>query len=145
MGKGYWTQSGWMDEDWLAGYNRALDKGRGDEYLADSTKKYGPDKSGEVKNTMTKLNGPACAAIIVGIWGHEPKREGEFPLAYLVGLPCGTHGDGEAITSRIAYREVDYGDHRLGFFDIFIMVDGDERQIASVAARAIAEIHYAQG
>lgn len=91
---------------------------------------------------MTKINGPATPAAILGIWGHEPRREGEFPLAYVVNAPCGTRGQEETITSRIAYREMDYGDYILGFFDIFIEVDGDERQIASVAARAVAEIHY---
>ena len=93
---------------------------------------------------MTKINGPATPAAVLGIWGHEPRREEEFPLAYVVNAPCGTRGQEETITSRIAYREMDYGDYILGFFDIFIEVDGDERQIAAVAARAVAEIHYAQ-
>ena len=95
---------------------------------------------------MTKFNGPAtpAPAAILGIWGHEPKREGEYPMAYVVGSPCGTLGQEETITSRIAYREMDYGDHGLGFFDVSVEVDGEERLIVSVAARAVAEIHYAQ-
>ena len=90
-----------------------------------------------------KINGhPATPAAILGIWGHEPKREGEYPTAYVVGAPCGTFGNEATLVSRIAYREVNYGDHALGFFDIFVEVDGKERQIVSMAARAVAEIHY---
>ena len=92
----------------------------------------------------TKHNGHVATAAIFGIWGHDPHRKDEYPMAYVVGLPCGTRFQESAPTSRIAYREVDYGDHRLGFFDVFVEVGGKERQIVSVAARAVAEIHYAQ-
>ena len=93
---------------------------------------------------MTKHNGFTPPATILAIWGYEPPRKDEYPMAYVVGSPCGTRGQESAPTSRIAYREVDYGDHRLGFFDVFIMVGGEERQVVSVGARAVAEVHYAQ-
>ena len=92
---------------------------------------------------MTKHNGFTPPAKILGIWGHEPKREGEYPMAYLVGAPCGARGQEQTPTSQIVYREMDFGDYILGFFDIFVEIDGEERQIVSVATRAVAEIHYA--
>ena len=84
---------------------------------------------------------PPTPATIFGILGHEPNRKDEYPMAYMVGSLCGPQGN-EQTTSRISYREIDYGDHRLGFFDIFVEVDGEEQHISSMAARAIAEIHY---
>ena len=93
---------------------------------------------------MTKYNGPATPAGILGIWGHEPNRTGEYPAAYVLGAPCGTYDQEDTYVCRIAYRETDYGDHRLGFFEVFVEVEGEERHIVSMAARAVAEIHYAQ-
>ena len=71
-------------------------------------------------------------------------ERGSSPWLIWSALRAAPEARSRNLTSRIAYREVDYGDHGLGFFDVFVEVDGEERQIVSVAARAIAEIHYAQ-
>ena len=120
---------------WPAEHMRRIGKKRAGRHL--------DGRTWEDDARMTKINGhPATPAAILGIWGHEPKREGEYPTVYMVGAPCGTFGNEATLTSRIAYREVNYGDHALGFFDVFVEVDGEERQIVSMAARAVAEIHY---
>lgn len=65
------------------------------------------------------------------IFGAEPMREGEYPATYQVGFNGVT-----AIKLRADY----YGDHSLAWFDVF----ADESLIASMSARAVAEIHYEQ-
>lgn len=69
--------------------------------------------------------------------GHEPGREGEYPSLFAIGTPM---RQGQPPVDLITYREDNYGDHGLGWFD----VSAGGQIIASVAARAVAEIHYDQ-
>lgn len=74
---------------------------------------------------------------ISGLFGHEPGREGEYPSAHRVGFPLIA---GQPPVDLITYREDNFGDHGLGWFD----VHAGGRIVASVAARAVAEIHYTE-
>lgn len=66
--------------------------------------------------------------------GHEPGREGEYPPVFQIGSPLSRGGcDVDLIT----YREAGYGDHG-GWFDVY----ANGRVVASIAARAVAEIYY---
>jgi len=69
--------------------------------------------------------------------GHEPGREGEYPSLFTIGTPMRS---GQPPVDLITYREDNFGDHGLGWFD----VHAGGRIIASVAARAVAEIHYSE-
>lgn len=81
---------------------------------------------------MSKRNGPAGQVKL--LIGHEPPREGEYPSSYQVGSVAAGVGK----VSRIEYREDFYGDHSLGWFDIYVV----DRVALSVSARAVAEIRY---
>jgi len=72
---------------------------------------------------------------IKSIWGQEPLREGEYPQHYIVGSPVMS---GDIIVTKIEFREDNYGDHGLGWFDIW----AETGLIASMSARAVSEIHY---
>lgn len=79
---------------------------------------------------------------IKGIWGHEPMREREYPLRYVVGESAddaAVSNNSGGIVLSITYREDNYGDHGIGWFDVW----GPENTlIAAVAARAVAEVQY---
>ena len=76
---------------------------------------------------------------IKGICGMEPSREGEYPCAYYVGSQFGNAGiEPCGIVTEIRYREDNYGDHGLGWYDVFI----GEVRVASMQARAVADIFY---
>jgi len=77
---------------------------------------------------MSKIDKP-----IKGIWGHEPMREGEYPSAFIVGSPCG-----DFLVTKVTFREDHYGDHGIGWFDVW----SEETLIGSVNARAVSEVHY---
>lgn len=68
---------------------------------------------------------------INAIYGTEPMREGEYPTSFLVGY-------GKPPVEAITYREHNYGDHGLGWFDVTV----EGQVVASMAARAVAEIRY---
>lgn len=72
---------------------------------------------------------------IKAIFGMEPMREGEYPMAYIVGSPPGGH-DCDVI--KIEFREDVYGDHGEGWFDVF----DEDGIIGSVNVRSVAEVHY---
>lgn len=72
---------------------------------------------------------------IAMIVGHEPDREGEYPSVFKVGIPVRFN---LAPVDLIEYREANYGDHAIGWFD----VHAGSKVIASMAARAVSEIHY---
>lgn len=73
---------------------------------------------------------------IRAIYGPEPLREGEYPTTYIVGSNAYDARLGPV--ERITYREEFYGDHGLGWFDVFTA----EGRIASMSARQVAEVHY---
>lgn len=78
------------------------------------------------------------AATISAIYGMEPGREGEYPMAHRVGQQS-RWADGTLFTvSRIERREDNFGDHGLLWFDVF---DGD-KLAHSMQGRAVAEVHY---
>lgn len=68
---------------------------------------------------------------IKAIFGMEPRREGEFPMAYIA-------GDGNVAS--ILRREENLGSYGITWFDI---VGDGENIIVSVNALAVSEIHYA--
>ena len=87
----------------------------------------------------------ATVRTIHGIFGHEPKREGEYPFAYVLGHEVGMPGmeDQQALVTRIEYSLVPHGDYDLGWFGVYASVDGQPDQgLVSVAERAIAEIQF---
>ena len=75
---------------------------------------------------------------ITAIYGVEPGRENEYPMAHVVGSDSHIAGRGKAKIDAIERREENYGDHGLSWFDL--MSDG--QLVGSVQARAVAEIHY---
>lgn len=88
---------------------------------------------------MSSKNGPAGQ--VETLIGHETGREGEVPMLYSVGIPIPKNGMvslTKPSVDRITYREDYYGDHALGWYDVYV---GDQ-VAASVAARAVAEIQY---
>lgn len=72
---------------------------------------------------------------IRAIFGAEPMRKGEYPTAYIVGSPALSS---DHVVTSIAYREDNYGDHALGWYDIWV----GETLLASMSARHVAEIHF---
>lgn len=74
---------------------------------------------------------------VQAIYGHEPLREKEYPFAYevgkLVAMPVGN------CVERIEFREDNYGDHGLGWFDVWLE---DGNLLASVNVQAVAEVRY---
>lgn len=81
---------------------------------------------------MSGKAGPAGQ--VKALFGHEPGREGEWPVSYQVGQVAAGVGK----VGRITYREDYYGDHSLAWFDVHVA----DRVALSVSARAVAEIHY---
>lgn len=81
-------------------------------------------------------NGPQ--KVVRAIYGHEPHREGEYPVAHAVGAPLRGSTAG-IVVDAIKYREDNYGDHGLGWYDIV----ANDQIALSISARAVAEIHYA--
>ncbi len=74
--------------------------------------------------------------IIRGIYGHEPRRENEYPVCYEIGS-CARPGL-DAVTS-IVERGQDLGDRGIQWYDVWCK----DQRIASVNATAVAEIQYA--
>ena len=74
---------------------------------------------------------------IMSIYGAEPMREAEYPQAYIVGHPPGAASD-DLIVTKIEFREDNYGDHGLGWFDVW----AGETLLASMSARHVADVHY---
>ena len=70
---------------------------------------------------------------IKAVFGAEPRREGEYPTMWVVSQEY----EGRTIT-HILFREDNYGDHGLGWFDIF----SGEIRLASMSARETTEVHY---
>lgn len=75
---------------------------------------------------------------IQSIAGFEPKREGEYPRRFTVGMPL-IYFDKPKI-ERILYRQDSHGDHSPGWFDVY--VEGERFPVASMAERAVAEIFW---
>lgn len=75
---------------------------------------------------------------IFGIFGHEPPRQGEYPLGYVVGADASSRMHDNAVVERIEYREA----NDLGWFDVWIRAEGiaEPYHAISVAAKAIAEL-----
>ncbi len=70
---------------------------------------------------------------IRAIYGHEPRRENEYPSAFML-----NHAFERRTVTSIVFRDHYMGDHSEGWFDVFA---GDER-LCSVSSRAVAEVHY---
>ena len=70
---------------------------------------------------------------IRALYGVEPMRENEYPAGFTVG-----HQSGGKTVDRITYREHNYGDHGIGWYDVY----AGEHCIASMNVRAVAEVHY---
>lgn len=64
------------------------------------------------------------------ICGHEPMREGEYPTMFEVGK--------NGVT-KIECMTEDYGDHGVGWFDVYF----GERVMQRMQVRAVAEVRYA--
>ena len=77
---------------------------------------------------------------ITAIYGIEPGREGEAPLAHVVGFNSHIAGRGQLPIDQIKRRDENYGDHGLSWFDAL----SAGIVVASVQARAVAEIHYGE-
>jgi hypothetical protein len=75
---------------------------------------------------------------ITAIYGVEPMREDEYPMGHVVGRESNIIGRGKLMVDLIERREENYGDHGLAWFD----VRSGGMIVASVQARAVAEIHY---
>lgn len=75
---------------------------------------------------------------ITAIYGLEPQREGEYPIAHVVGSDSHIAGRGKMPIAWIERREENYGDHGLSWFDVL----SGGKVVASIQARAVAEIHY---
>lgn len=75
--------------------------------------------------------------LVAAVYGPEPNREGEYPTAFIVGQNCGAMGE-TLVVERIDYREDNFGDHGLGWFDVF----ADGKRVASLSARHVAEVRY---
>lgn len=75
---------------------------------------------------------------ITAIYGIEPLREGEYPIAHVVGSESEIAGRGKLRVGWIERRHENYGDHGLDWFDIL----SDGKVVASIQARAVAEIHF---
>ena len=87
----------------------------------------------------------ATLRTIHGIFGHEPKREGEYPFGYVLGHAVGMPGiEGKtALVTRIEYSLVPHGDYDLGWFAVYASVDNQlEQGLCSVSERAVAEIQF---
>jgi len=80
---------------------------------------------------------------ITAIYGMEPKRDGEFPLAHIVGgQSFVVHGNVSTepfITTAITRRTEGFGNYGISWFDVS-SANGVE---LSVQAFAVAEVHYA--
>ena len=80
---------------------------------------------------------------ITAIYGMEPKRDGEFPLAHIVGgQSFVVHGQANTepfITTAITRRAENMGSYGIAWFDVS-STNGVE---LSVQAMAVAEVHYA--
>lgn len=75
---------------------------------------------------------------ITAIYGVEPMREGEYPMAHVVGSDSNINGRDKVRVEWIERREENYGDHGLSWFDVL----SGGKVVASVQARAVAEVHY---
>lgn len=75
---------------------------------------------------------------IAAIYGEEPHRENEYPFGYVVGNDCYNMGHHFRVTA-IMSREDNYGDHGIGWFDVF----SGEHLIASISQRHVAQVHFA--
>jgi hypothetical protein len=75
---------------------------------------------------------------ITAIYGVEPGREAEYPIAHAVGSESHIAGRGKVKVEWIERRHENYGDHGLDWFDVL----SAGIVVASVQARAVAEIHY---
>ena len=53
---------------------------------------------------------------IKAIYGMEPMREGEYPSGFEVGKPF---GGGSDTVSEIKERHDNFGDHGIGWFDVY--------------------------
>lgn len=73
--------------------------------------------------------------IIKHIIGHEPKRDGEYPLFYAVGASI---RNGEPNIDSIDYREQYFGTYSLPWFDVKVA----GTIVSSVAGQAVGEIAY---
>lgn len=76
---------------------------------------------------------------IAAIYGPEPMRADEYPSAYLIGHRWENPGTPDV--ERIVYRLENYGDHGIGWFDIY----AGGKRVASMAERHVAEVRYAAG
>ena len=72
---------------------------------------------------------------IKAIWGMEPMREREYPQCYIIGHPAMS---GTPVVTAIKRRDDYFGDHSISWYDIW----SGEMLVASMSARAVAEIHY---
>ncbi len=72
---------------------------------------------------------------VKAIYGHEPLRADEYPASYMIG---GRIGSGGEVVERIEFREDNFGDHGLGWYDVF----ANGRRVLSMQSRAVAEVHY---
>ena len=76
---------------------------------------------------------------ILAIFGHEPMREGEYPTAFIVGQKAfGPDLPGGATVTEIKRRDDNFGDHGIGWYEVY----ADGSLIRSMSARAVAEIHW---
>lgn len=73
---------------------------------------------------------------IIGIYGMEPRRDGEYPLSYAVGSPDSRT---KRVLTRIEYEIEHRGTHDIVWFAVFAGND----VVARVSENAIAEIQYA--
>lgn len=79
---------------------------------------------------------------IRAIFGHEPMREGEYPSTFIVGQKVfGPDLRDGATVTRIVRRDENFGDHGIGWFDVY----ADKTLIRSISHRATAEVHYETG
>ena len=63
------------------------------------------------------------------ISGHEPMREGEYPIVFQVGV--------EGVTEIEKWME-NFGDHGVGWY----RVKKGDQLFVDMNARAVAEVHY---
>ena len=69
-------------------------------------------------------------ADIKGIWGDEPRRDGEYPVAHIVGY------DGVSSITEITQNLGEYGIH---WFHVW---DKDGNELARMNARYVASIQF---
>lgn len=75
--------------------------------------------------------------VIYAIFGMEPLRDQESPAVHMVGQVSSIAGYRHTV-DRIEYREQNFGDHGIGWFDVY---SGCVR-IASMTARSLSEVQY---